>query len=193
MYIRKTKITFIIFFTLAVFSSCSTWENVNSILSQTFKGNRLLPEGVSRIYIDKVSDGSISSTVKESFESSLKKRINFSGKLSLVETPENSDLTLKISLFGFSSAPIKFDSSGKAVENKLRLYAHVWINASSTGEEKVKRIKVEAWQFYSEINPPIMSEFNAITGLTDQMAERIVSVVITGWYRENEKKLHENR
>ena len=176
-----------ILFAVMILSVCSNGEKRDAIISETFKGNRLLPEGVSRIYIDEVSDGSINSTAKETFDIVLRRRINLNPQLSLIDTPDNSDLVLKLRLTGYSSKPVKYNESGEVIEKKLRLNAYVHMIYIPAGEEKIRNKLVESELVYSDKNPPIMSEYNAITSLTDLLAERIVSVVTTGFYNEKSR------
>lgn len=176
---------FITLFVIAFFSACSSGGEVNSVISQTFKGDRLLHEGVNRIYIDKIYDGNISDAVKDIFKSSLGTRINLSKKLAVVDSPEKSDLILKVMLTGFSSEPVKFNSLGTIEEKKLRIDSFIWLISPLTGEEQLRKKRVVSEQFYSEVNPPVMSEYRAISLLTDQLSDRIVSVIITGWYPDD--------
>lgn len=67
----------------------------------------------------------------------------------------------------------------------MRIDSFLWIISSSTGEDMIRRRRIGSEQFYSEINSPVMSEFRAITVLTEQLADRIVSVIITGRYQED--------
>lgn len=73
---------------------------------------------MNRIYIDKISDGNISSTVKDTFVSSLRTRIDLNKNLAVVDKRENSDLVLKVFIAEFSSEPVKFNSLGIAEEKK---------------------------------------------------------------------------
>ena len=179
---RRLKIFTLLMFFLIF--SCSSGDKRDSVISKTFKGTRMLPDAVNRIYINKISSENVSSAVKDVFEYSLRKCINLNQKLDLVESPEKSDLIVKILLTGYSSVPVKFNSSGIAEETKLRLDSFVWITAAATGEDRVKNKKVESEYLYSGIKPPVMSEFKAITFLSDLLAERIVSVMSTGWYQD---------
>ncbi len=185
--IRKIYILFLLF-PFALCCSTSDRGEINSVISQTFKGDRLLHEGVNRIFVDKIYDGNINSSVKEIFESSLRTKINLNNKLTVVESRENSDLILKVFITEFTSEPVKFSSSGVTEETKLKMDSFIWILSSSTGEEHIRKKRVWSEQFYSDINSPVMSEFRAITVLTEQLADRIVSVITTGRYQEDSRK-----
>jgi len=182
------KLSILKFYTLfisIIFLGCSSGEKSTSVLTKTFKGTRFLSGSVNRIYIDKISDGNINSMVMDTFASSLRNRINLNKNLSVVDSPDDSDLILKVWLAGYSSEPVKINSSGIVEERKLRIDSFVRLISTSTGEEKIKKKYVDSVQYYSEINPPVTSEFKAVTALTDLLSDRVVSVVITGWYPDN--------
>jgi hypothetical protein len=146
------------------------------------KGNRVIPDGVSRIYIDEILAGNISDNVMDSFKSSLRKQINSSDKISLTDSRAESDMTLRVLIDEFYSEPIKFNPSGVVVEKKMRIVAYIYLKYTKTNEECFNDKKVESEVVYSEVNIPIMSEYKAMTLLADQLSGRIISVITTGWY-----------
>lgn len=187
MYMKQKGLKLIILFTVIIFSNCSTAGESDSSVLNVFKGNRMLPDGVSRIYIDEIFDGDINSSIKETFGIVLREKINTNSSLYLVDSSEKSDLTMRVRLTGYSSKPVKFTSSGEVIETKLRLDAYVRLIYTSTGEEKLRNKLVESELVYSDKNPPIMSEYSAMTALTEQLAQRIISVITTGWYLEKKR------
>lgn len=168
---------------VAVFG-CSTTGKNDPVVSKIFKGNRLVPEAVNRVYIDSITGGHINSAVRDNLLLSLERKLNGEKKLALVHSPEKSDLKLRVHLERFSSEAVKHNVSGDVDESKLRIECLVWIISSQNGDEIIKEKKVDAEQMYSEINPPVITEFRAITLLTDKLAGRIISVILTGWYLE---------
>lgn len=181
---RPKGLKLILIFTLAVCTSCKS-DYTDSVVSQVFRGNRPLPTGVSRIFIEMMPDVIINDAVKDTFSKAMNTRISKSEQLSLVSSPGESDLVLKVSFTEYSSEPVKVNSSGTVEKYKLRLVSFVWIISPSTGDEKVRQKKVDAELVYSELIPPVMSEYQAISALTDQLADRVISVVSTGFYRES--------
>lgn len=184
---KRSGWKFAVIIAVIILSACSNGEKRKAMLSETFTGNRLLPEGVSRIYIDKVTDGSVDSTAKETFDVVLRRRINLNPQLSLIDTPDNSDLILKIRLTGYSLEPVKYNTSGEVIQKKIRLDAYVRMIYVPTGEEKIRNKLVQAELKYSDKNPPITSDYSATTSLTALLADRIVSVATTGFYDEKTK------
>jgi len=154
----------------------------DSVFKQVLKGNRVIPDGVSRIYIDEVSANDISDNITDSFRTSLRKQINSSDKISAADSHSVSDITLRVLLDEFYLEPTKIDSLRVVVEKKMRIVAYMHLKYSKTDEECLSNKKVEAEVVYSEVNIPITSEYKAMTLLTDRLAERIISVITTGSY-----------
>jgi len=185
MYIKHTVLNIIILFMLTFLVSCSTGGKTGSAISKMFKGNRMLPEGTGRVYLEIISENDIDSSIRDALLESVTMKINTSQQLSLVDTRDAGDLVVKVMLTGFFSDPVKFNSSGVVVLKKIRIDSLVWLTATATGEEKLRNKKVESEMFYSDVDPPVLSEYKALTVLTDLHADRVVSVISTGWYLDN--------
>jgi len=142
----------------------------------------VIPDGVSRIYIDEVSANDISDNVMNSFRTSLRKQINSNDKISAADSHSGSDMALKVLLDEFYLESTKVNSLRVVVEKKMRIVAYMHLRYTKTDEECLSNKKVESEVVYSEVNIPIMSEYKAMTLLTDQLAERIISVITTGSY-----------
>ncbi len=168
----------------AVALSCSTAGSEKIGLSDIFRGNRPLPEGYRSVYIENVQGDSIDKTVRESALTSIRNRINSSSQLSLSGSSAKSDILLIVRITWFSSEPVKFNALGIAEERRLRIAAIVTLKFTGTSASESRGKVVEAEQIYSDTKLPAVSEYRAVELLSDKLAERIVSVIITGWYDE---------
>ena len=182
MNYRSVLLKFFLIFPLLIFEACTSSSESDSAINRVLKGNRVIPDGVSRIFIDEVSAANISGNVIDSFKTSLRKQINSSDKISAADSLAVSDITLRVLLDEFYSEPTKINSMRVVVEKKMRIVAYMNLKYTKTDEECLSKKKVEAEIVYSEVNIPITSEYKAMTLLTDQLAERIISVIITGSY-----------
>ena len=167
---------------LFIFVSCIPNSGSDLVFNRVLKGNRVIPDGVSRIYVDEISTRNISDNVTDSFKSSLRRQMNSSDKISMTDSGESSDITLRVLLDEFHLEPIKISSMGVVTERKMRIVAYMYLKYTKTGEECLSNKKVESEVVYSEVNIPIMSEYKALTLLTDQLSEKIISVITTGRY-----------
>ena len=182
MNYRSVLLKFFLIFPLLIFESCISSSAPDTVYNQVLKGNRVIPDGVSRIYVDEVSAKNISENIIDSFKSSLRKQINSSDKILLTDSHSGSDIALRVLLDEFYSEPTKINSLRIVVEKKMRIVAYMHLKYTKTDEECLSNKKVEAEVVYSEVNIPITTEYKAMTLLTDQLAERIISVITTGSY-----------
>jgi len=165
-----------------VFESCIPGTESVPVINQVLKGNRVIPDGISRIYVEEIICSDISDNIMDSFKSSLRKQINSNDKISAADSPEESDMKLRVLVDEFYSDPIKINSLGVVDEKKMRIVSYMYLKYTKTDVECLSNKKVESEVVYSEVNIPIMSEYKALTLLTDQLAERIIAVITTGWY-----------
>ena len=182
MNYRSVLLKFFLIFPLLIFEACISCGEPDPVFNRVLKGNRVIPEGISRIFIEEVSAANISSDVIDSFKTSLRKQVNSNDKISSADSLAVSDITLKVFLNEFYSEPTKINSLRVVVEKKMRIVAYMHLKYTKTGEECLSNKKVEAEIVYSEVNIPITTEYKAMTLLTDQLAERIISVITTGSY-----------
>jgi len=167
---------------LFIFVSCIPSSGSDPVFNRVLKGNRVIPDGVSRIYTDEITGRDISDNVMDSFRRSLRRQINSSDKISGTDSPGDSDMTLRVLIDEFYLDPVKINSLGVVVEKKMRIVAYMYLKYTKTDEECLSNKKVESEVVYSEVNIPIMTEYKALTLLTDQLSERIIAVITTGWY-----------
>ncbi|MCL1864293.1 MAG: hypothetical protein FWF73_00590 [Spirochaetes bacterium] len=182
MNYRYILLKCLLIFPLLISVSCATISESEPVFNQVLKGNRVIPDGVSRIYVEQILVTDISGNVMDSFKSSLRRQINSSDKISAADSQGESDMSLRVLLDEFYCEPVKFNLSGVVVEKKMRIVAYMYLKYTKTGEECLNNKKVESEVVYSEVNIPVMSEYKALTLLTDQLSERIISVITTGWY-----------
>lgn len=168
-----------------LFTSCASVENNSvSVISKTFRGEEILHEGINRIYIEKISNGNIDSSIPVTLESSLKRRINIEGRLTVVDDISASDAILRVRIVKVISEPFDYDSSGRPGKKRIRIDSAVSLIYTRTGLERISRSEVYADDVYSTGGASTASEYREISGLTDKLSEKIISVIYTGWYRE---------
>lgn len=167
--------------------SCSATGSGNTQVSDIFKGTRPLPEGYRKVFINSIEGESIDHAIRETVYSSLKESINKNDQLTVVELSEESDIILNVKITWFSSEPVKYNSLGVVEERRLRMVSVISLVFTKTGETRWRDKSVESELIFSDVKIPVMSEYRALELLSDKLSERIISVILTGWYREDKK------
>lgn len=169
---------------LLLTAGCSSGS---SILSQAFEGTELIPSDVSRICIVEITNYSSREEIPEILKSELKRRINTGGRLYLTDDTDSCDIKTRITLLPLITDPLGFNAAGIPEERRIRVDALVTVEHASTGKEVMKNRETYAEYIYRVTGRGAISEYRGITGLTEKLSERLLSVITTGWYKEDNR------
>ncbi len=184
----KLKKTAAIIFAVVFISGCSTVKSEVPAISRTFNGKELIPHEMHRTCIEEIINNSSKDEIPELLISELRKKINEEGRLTLTTDINSCEIKLRLKLLPLKTDVQTFNSAGIPEKKKLRLDARVTLVHAITGEEVIKNREVYAEFIYSETGAGSISEFRGITGLTERLAGRILSVITTGWFKEDYRK-----
>jgi hypothetical protein len=173
----------IVSFLLIIQAACSSSENKSSELTGIFNKEVLTPGASKKIFFSPVQNRTGNSVLSDELMVRLKKRIIFEGRLSIAENQEQSDMTVNLEILLFIIENLKFDTTGNAIQKRIRSLAGISIINSKNNNPYFKGKEVEAIVVFSEFNPPIVDEYSATCTAADILSERILSVIMTGWYK----------
>lgn len=169
----------------AVISGCSSAQRDTSIISGAFDGTALIPADVSRLCVEEIENRSSRDEIPGMLMSELRRRFNFSGRLYLTDDISSCDVKLRITLLPLITEPLDFNSAGIPEQRRLRLDALITMTHSSTGDEVMKNREAYAEVVFRVAGRDSISEYRGITGLTEKLSERIISVITTGWFKDD--------
>lgn len=188
MLVKKIVPAIISILAAAFISGCAQSQNNKSIIAQAFDGTELIPADVNRICITEVTNNSSYDDIPKILKSDMKRKINTGGRLYLTDDINSCDVRISITLLPLLSEPLNFNASGIPREKRLRIDALVTMEHASTGIQVIKNRDTYAEFIYSVTGRDSISEYRGITGLTEKLSERIISVITTGWYKEDNLK-----
>lgn len=185
MNIKKILPVIVPVLTSALIASCSHGQNDDSIITKAFKGTELIPAEVNRLCIIEITNNSTLKELPGMLKTEMKRKINTGGRLFLTDDLNLCDARVRITLLPLISEPLRFNAAGIAEERRVRVDALVTMEHSSTGTEVIRNRDTYADHIYRVTGKGSVSEYRGISGLTEKLAERIISVITTGWYKES--------
>lgn len=188
MMIKKFFPVMISILAAALIEGCSLSRGSNSIISRTFEGTELIPGDVNRICITEIANGTSREEIPEMLRSEIRRRINAGGRLYLTDDIGTCDIKVRITLLPLISEPLGFNAAGMPEERRIRVDVLVAMEHASTGKVVMKNRETFAEFIYRVTGKGSISEYRGITGLTEKLSERIISVITTGWYKEDDPK-----
>lgn len=165
-------------------AACSSADKGSADVLSIFSGEPITPGAAKKIFINPILNKTDNTVLPGELTQPLKNRINFEGRLIVVESTEQSEMEVNLEIFSFTIKPYTFDTSGNPVEKQMRAIVFVSLFNSKNKKAILKDKEVEAIVVFSEIKPPVKDEYSAIVALASILSERITSVITTGWYKD---------
>jgi len=184
---KYLHITLLICTTL-FFCKCTSGGSGNSVISRAFDGTELIPGNLNRICIVKIENSSGREELPDLLKSEIKNRMNSEKRLLFTGDVKSCDVKLWITLLPLASVPYSFNAAGVPEKRRLKATVLVTLAHAGTGETVIKNRETYAEFIYKETGSGSISAYRGITGLTEKLAERIISVVTTGWFRDSDQK-----
>jgi len=177
-------------FLITVFfiTDCAHGQKEGTILTKVFKGTELIPDDSSRICIVEITNRSTIDELAGMLKSELKRRVNSGGRLYMTDDMNMCEAKVRIALLPIKTEPLKFNASGIPEEKRIRIDALVTMEHASTGEEVITNRDIYAYHTYRVAGKGSVSEYRGITGLTEKLSGKIISVMTTGWYKKDNLK-----
>jgi len=185
---KKFFCTIIQLLITVLLSACSPGHNHGSILTKTFKGTELIPSEVNRLCITAIVNKSTLDELPGMLRTEMKRKINTGGRLFMTDDISICDAKVSITLLPLISEPLNFNAAGIAEARRIRVDALVTMEHTSTGTEVIRNRDTYADHIYRVTGKGAVSDYRGITGLTEKLAERIISVITTGWFKEDNLK-----
>jgi hypothetical protein len=158
-------------------------DPVKAILSG-IDGEPVVPRTASRLYLSGIRNMTGNDVLAEKFVIRLKEAVNSDGRLVVVPERERSDLLLEVALRECTIQNIGYDSMGQPVSKRMRILA-----GAALFDLKKKRMvfsdpTIQAFRTYSDIVPPLSSEYQVMDAVIDELAKRITAKTVSGWYTQ---------
>ncbi len=106
------------------------------------------------------------------------------GRLAVVSSPLETDLVLSGKVLSFTLQNLEYNEIGQPVKKRMRITASVKLLDRINMRTVFRDSDVQSFRTYSDILPPVENEFQVLNRVIDELAERIVSQTLTGWYTD---------
>ena len=178
-----------VFLAAFLFLTCSSNEmkdtasGATAILDQ-LSGEPVVPRQANTLYVEPFANSSSIVGLEDKLMTRLNTLVTTDGRLAMVKSEDNADITMQGIIFSSQIQNITFNKFGQADKRRIRILATVKLT-----DNKKKRVifndpEIQAFTEFSEISSPITTEIQAIETVVDNMAKRLLSKIISGWYTD---------
>jgi hypothetical protein len=195
---RKPKlfsILVIVFLTALSFETgCVSWstkdiqaEKKESMLGKVFKsidGEPVVPREANRIIVTDFWDNTHNPDICEKLSLRIRELINIDGRLAVVSSENDADLRLNGKVILYQIQPLKYNLMGLQIKKRMKIVAVVSLRDNLRKKDIFYDMPVQAFEEYSEIDPPITSEESMRLIVIENLSKRIALQTVTGWYTQ---------
>jgi len=173
---------------LAVWAAagCASESRENNVTTQkfieSFDGEPVVPRGANRLYIAPPVNPTGERDLGDRLLIKVREGVSLDGRLGVDSEETGADLRLEIRVTKYLVERLAYDAIGRAVKKRL------WITADARLMD-LKRKKmiffepdIQAFRIFSDLVMPIEPESLAIERVLDELAMRIATKTVTGWY-----------
>jgi hypothetical protein len=180
------KSVFILTCILIISTGCTLTEKQNSNtvkdVLRTFAGEPVIPRESNRIFIPLFSNLTDQLSIPLKMALRLKEQITADGRLAVVSENDNPELLLKGMINAYQVQPVKYDGFDKPVKKRLRIVASFRLFDIKKEKEILFDGNIQAFEEFSDVIPPIITEIQIQDKVLDDLAKRIALKTIDGWY-----------
>lgn len=182
--INKPKFSyFLIIFSVLILLSCANGNLLNKTLSGN-TGEPVIPREANKIFIQDIDCAVAPEFPGEELKLLLNESFIREGRLATVNTPDNCDLILKMKLIDYNIRNMKINSIGVPLEKRLNINVVLSLYDNKNKKTVINSRPVYAFRIFSESVHPIEPENIALRKCLAEMAGRITTAVLTGWYTD---------
>ena len=178
----------IIIFILILTAGCgSDIRDEGSVVKKIvdgFEGEPVVPRNANRLYIVPPANTTEKADISPKLYDKVKEFISLDGRLGVDADDNNSDLRLEIRITKYLLERLKFDEVGRAIEKRIWVTADVRLLNIKRKKVIFYEADIQSFKTFSDLVPPIETEFQVMEYVLDDLARRITSKTVTGWYTD---------
>jgi hypothetical protein len=150
----------------------------------SLEGEPVVPREANRIYITlPVNTAGVRNLSSMLFDK-IKEYISLEGRLGVVSDESSSDLRLDVRIALYTIERLRFDAIGRPVQKRMRVTTDVRLVNLRKKKVIFWEADIQAFKVYSDLEPPIETEAQVLEYVLVDLAKRITSKTVTGWYTD---------
>jgi hypothetical protein len=158
-------------------------ETAEKIISG-FNGDPVVPQNANTIFIMQPVNSTGLRILAPKLYDKIKEHISLEGRLGVVPDEINTDLRLEVRIAQYAIERLRYDAVGRPIQNRMRITADVRLLNQKKKKLIFQEMDIQAFRVYSELTQPIETESQVRDYVLDDLARRIASKTLTGWYTD---------
>ena len=175
---------YFIFITISTILSCTSLQEAPSQIANVIDkstGETIIPRNANSLFIYPINNKSRRYDIEDKIMMSIRNKISLEGRLALVPDLKSAELSLECIVNNYIIENIEYRDIGRPVKMRLKIL----ISARLYDLKRQKIIfsdpEMQSFKIYSDILSPIETEDQALEFVINNLTDRIIEKVRTGW------------
>jgi hypothetical protein len=174
---------FILIMILTMLSCSSLQETPSQIANVIDKstGETVIPRNSNSLYIYPIKNKTNRQDIEDKMMMGIRNKISLEGRVALVSDLKSAELSLECIVNNYIIEFIEYRDIGRPVRMRLKIF--ISIRLYDLKREKVILFdpEMQSYKIYSDVLSPIETEEQALEFVLNNLTDRIMEKVRTGW------------
>jgi hypothetical protein len=158
-----------------------------------FEGEPVVPRNANRLFIAQPVNMTGITDLSSKLLYRVKAHISLDGRLGVDPDEQKSDLRLEVIISKFMVQSLAHDSIGRAVQKRIRVTVDARLLNLKRNKVIFFEAGIQAFRIFSDLAPPIETVPQVTEYVLDDLAKRITSKTVTGWYTEQMTEIEKGK
>ena len=149
---------------------------------KSMDGEPVVPREANRLYITFFQKNAAWSDITGRLVLKIREVITSDGRLAVVSDASSADLNLECVLTGYQIQNLDFDPGGRPIKKRMRITADVRMRDIAKKKLIFHEREIQSFVEFSDVKAPVSLEPQVREEVLENLAKRISSKTITGWY-----------
>ena len=155
-----------------------------SAVTKHLRGEPVIPRRANTLYIAPFGNRTSSILPNAFLRLHLEEFFLKEGRLAPVKSETGSHLRLDVTYLTYAVQALGYNDFGVASKKRLHITAAVTLTDQKEKKAVFQKVRIQAFTLFSETTPPLMTERQAREKLLKELAERIGTQILKGWYTD---------
>lgn len=151
---------------------------------ESFDGEPVVPRSANRIYIAPPVNATGTQDLAEKLLIKVREGVSLDGRLGVDSDDTHADLRLEIRITKYLVERLAYDAIGRAVQKRLWITADVKLLNLKRKKTIFFEPDIQSFRVFSDLVIPIEPESLVTERVLDELALRITSKTVKGWYTD---------
>ncbi len=168
-------------------------ETMTGKIISSFEGEPVVPRSANRLFVMAPVNGTGVDALSSRLLNRIKAAVSLDGRLGIDPDDAQADLRLEVLITKYMIQNVSFDAIGRAVRKRIWMTADVRLVNLKRNRVIFSEPAIQAFRVYSDLEQPIERESRVSEYVLDEMAKRITSKTVTGWYTDQMTEIEKGK